>query len=32
MYSIDELDEVVPLTNVPQSDVGAPLPTIVALL
>ena len=30
MYTVDELDVVVPLRDVPQSDVGAPLPTIVA--
>lgn len=30
MYSVDELDVVVPLADVPQSDVGAPLPTVVA--
>lgn len=30
MYTIDELDTVVPLSGVPQSDVGAPLPTVVA--
>jgi hypothetical protein len=30
MYSVDERDVVVPLTDVPQSDVGAPLPTVVA--
>ncbi len=30
MYTVDELDVVIPLAGVPQSDVGAPLPTIVA--
>ncbi|WDQ15433.1 hypothetical protein [Rhodopirellula sp. P2] len=30
MYTVDELDTVVPLSDVPQSDVGAPLPTVVA--
>lgn len=30
MYTIDELDEVVPLSDLPQSDVGCPLPTIIA--
>ena len=30
MYSIDELDKVVSLDNVPQSSVGAPLPVVLS--
>ena len=30
MYTIDKLDEVVELKDVPQSDVGAPLPLVIA--
>lgn len=30
MYEVDHLDEVVELKNVPQSDVGAPLPFVVS--
>jgi len=30
MYAVDERDTVVPLLDVPQSDVGAPLPTVLA--
>ena len=30
MYSIDERDKVVPLENVPQSSVGAPLPVVLS--
>ena len=30
MYLVDQRDEAVPLEDVPQSDVGAPLPTVVA--
>jgi hypothetical protein len=30
MYNVDELDEVVALSDAPQSEVGAPLPIIVA--
>ena len=29
MYSVDELDRVVPLDDVPQSSVGAPLPAVL---
>jgi hypothetical protein len=29
MYSVDELDKVVPLLDVPQSSVGAPLPVVL---
>ena len=30
MYEIDDLDRVIELSNVPQSDVGAPLPLVVS--
>ncbi len=30
MYSVDKLDTVVLLTNVPSQDIGAPLPTVIA--
>lgn len=30
MYSVDELDKVVKLENVPQSSVGAPLPVVLS--
>jgi hypothetical protein len=30
MYSVDDLDTVVPLRSIPQSDVGAPLPVVVS--
>jgi len=30
MYQVDERDEVVALNDVPQSDVGAPLPAVIA--
>lgn len=30
MYEVDDLDRVIELSNVPQSDVGAPLPLVVS--
>ena len=30
MYSVDEQDRVVPLTDIPQSSVGAPLPQVLS--
>jgi hypothetical protein len=30
MYEVDDLDRVVPLTGVPESDTGAPLPIVLA--
>jgi hypothetical protein len=30
MYSVDDLDRVVPITDLPKSSVGAPMPLVVA--